>query len=48
MDSTLRYIENATGVRREASGAYLKAAGIRCGTRGTAGWGSQIPPSGGA
>ena len=35
---TLRHIEQATGVRRETASAYLKAAGIPSGIRGTAGW----------
>src|SRR3954463_13777687 len=34
---TLRRIEEATGVRRETAGAYLKAAGI--GVRPVGGWG---------
>jgi hypothetical protein len=31
----LRRIEQETGVRRETAGAYLKAAGIGCGPRGS-------------
>jgi transposase len=43
----LRRIEQATGVRRETAGAYLKAAGIA--VRGPGGWGRrgpEIPASG--
>jgi hypothetical protein len=36
---TLRRIEQATGVRRETAGAYLKAAGI--GVRPPGGWGRR-------
>jgi transposase len=39
---SLRHIEQATGVRRETAGAYLKAAGI--GVRKPRGWGRK-PPS---
>src|SRR5712692_8556631 len=38
---TLRRIEEATGVRRETAGAYLKAAGI--GVRPARGWGRGAP-----
>ena len=38
---TLRRIEEATGVRRETAGAYLKAAGIA--VRPAGGWGRQVP-----
>ena len=38
---TLRRIEQATGVRRETAGAYLKAAGI--GVRPPGGWGRRGP-----
>jgi transposase len=38
---TLRHIEQATGVRRETAGAYLKAAGI--GVRLPGGWGRRAP-----
>src|ERR1700674_3821464 len=37
----LRRIEQATGVRRETAGAYLKAAGI--GVRPPGGWGHRAP-----
>src|ERR1700730_518778 len=37
----LRRIEQATGVRRETAGAYLKAAGI--GVRPPRGWGRRAP-----
>jgi len=37
----LRRIEQATGVRRETAGAYLKAAGI--GVRPPGGWGRRAP-----
>jgi hypothetical protein len=37
----LRRIEQATGVRRETAGAYLKAAGIA--VRPPAGWGRRAP-----
>jgi hypothetical protein len=37
----LRRIEQATGVRRETAGAYLKAAGI--GVRAPGGWGRRGP-----
>ena len=37
----LRRIEQATGVRRETAGAYLKAAGI--GVRSPGGWGRRAP-----
>jgi hypothetical protein len=37
----LRRIEQATGVRRETAGAYLKAAGI--GVRPPSAWGRQAP-----
>ena len=37
----LRRIEQATGVRRETAGAYLKAAGI--GVRAPGGWGRRAP-----
>ena len=37
----LRRIEQATGVRRETAGAYLKAAGI--GVRSLGGWGRRAP-----
>ena len=37
----LRRIEQATGVRRETAGAYLKAAGI--GVRAPRGWGRRAP-----
>src|SRR6266403_3772365 len=37
----LRRIEQATGVRRETAGAYLKAAGI--GVRAPGGWGRRTP-----
>src|SRR5881409_3026441 len=37
----LRRIEQATGVRRETAGAYLKAAGI--GVRPPGGWGRRSP-----
>src|SRR5258708_10575732 len=37
----LRRIEQATGVRRETAGAYVKAAGI--GVRPTGGWGRRAP-----
>src|SRR5262245_4479611 len=36
---TLRRIEQATGVRRETAGAYLKAAGIA--VRSPGGWGRR-------
>src|SRR5437660_12929294 len=36
---TLRRIEQATGVRRETAGAYLKAAGVA--VRPTGGWGRR-------
>ena len=39
---TLRRIEEATGVRRETAGGYLKAAGIA--VRPPGGWGRQGPP----
>jgi transposase len=38
---TLRRIEQATGVRRETAGTYLKAAGIA--VRPAGGWGRQSP-----
>ena len=38
---TLRRIEQATGVRRETAGAYLKAAGIA--VRAPGGWGRRRP-----
>jgi transposase len=38
---TLRRIEEATGVRRETAGAYLKAAGIA--VRPARGWGRRAP-----
>jgi hypothetical protein len=38
---TLRRIEQATGVRRETAGAYLKAAGIAI--RAPGGWGRRRP-----
>src|SRR5918912_44173 len=38
---TLRRIEQATGVRRETAGAYLKAAGIA--VRSPGGWGRRAP-----
>lgn len=38
---TLRRIEQATGVRRETAGNYLKAAGI--GVRAPGGWGRRGP-----
>src|SRR3972149_4377350 len=38
---TLRRIEQATGVRRETAGAYLKAAGIA--VRPAGGWGRRAP-----
>ena len=38
---TLRRIEQATGVRRETAGAYLKAAGIA--VRPPGGWGRRTP-----
>jgi transposase len=38
---TLRRIEQATGVRRETAGAYLKAA--RIGVRPSGGWGRRSP-----
>ena len=38
---TLRRIEQATGVRRETAGAYLKAAGIA--VRPPGGWGRRGP-----
>jgi transposase len=38
---TLRRIEQATGVRRETAGAYLKAAGIA--VRASGGWGRRGP-----
>jgi transposase len=38
---TLRRIEEATGVRRETAGAYLKAAGI--GVRPPGSWGKRAP-----
>lgn len=38
---TLRRIEEATGVRRETAGAYLKAAGIA--VRPAGGWGRRAP-----
>ena len=38
---TLRRIEQATGVRRETAGAYLKAAGIA--VRPSGGWGRRAP-----
>jgi transposase len=38
---TLRRIEQATGVRRETAGAYLKAAGIA--VRPPGGWGRRAP-----
>src|SRR5437016_7184386 len=37
----LRRIEEATGVRRETAGAYLKAAGIA--VRPAGGWGRRAP-----
>jgi hypothetical protein len=37
----LRRIEQATGVRRETAGAYLKAAGIA--VRAPGGWGRRAP-----
>jgi hypothetical protein len=37
---SLRRIEQATGVRRETAGAYLKAAGIYVRPRG--GWGRRV------
>jgi len=41
---SLRRIEQATGVRRETAGAYLKAAGIYVRPRG--GWGRRVAYSG--
>src|SRR5271157_4081808 len=38
---SLRRIEEATGVRRETAGVYLKAAGI--GVRPSGGWGRGVP-----
>ena len=38
---TLRRIEQATGVRRETAGSYLKAAGIA--VRPSGGWGRRAP-----
>jgi transposase len=38
---TLRRIEQATGVRRETAGAYLKAAGVT--VRAPGGWGHRSP-----
>src|SRR5881396_315504 len=38
---TLRRIEQATGVRRETAGAYLKAAGVA--VRPPGGWGRRGP-----
>src|SRR5881296_1317164 len=38
---TLRRIEQATGVRRETAGSYLKAAGIS--VRPPGGWGRRVP-----
>src|SRR2546430_14990251 len=38
---TLRRIEQATGVRRETAGTYLKAAGIA--VRAPGGWGRRSP-----
>jgi len=38
---TLRRIEEATGVRRETAGAYLKAAGVA--VRQPGGWGRRLP-----
>ena len=38
---TLRRIEQATGVRRETAGGYLKAAGIA--VRPPGGWGRHAP-----
>jgi hypothetical protein len=38
---TLRRIEQATGVRRETAGAYLKAAGIAVRPPGS--WGKRAP-----
>src|SRR2546425_13134199 len=38
---TLRRIQQATGVRRETAGAYLKAAGIA--VRPPGGWGRRAP-----
>src|SRR5213594_1130869 len=38
---TLRHIEQATGVRRETAGGYLKAAGIA--VRPPGGWGRRAP-----
>jgi len=38
---TLRRIEEATGVRRETAGAYLKAAGVA--VRQPGGWGRRAP-----
>jgi transposase len=38
---TLRRIEQATGVRRETAGVYLKAAGIA--VRASGGWGRRAP-----
>src|SRR2546422_4450017 len=38
---TLRRIEQATGVRRETAGAYLKAAGVA--VRPPGGWGRRAP-----
>ncbi len=40
---SLRRIEQATGVRRETAGAYLKAAGI--GVRRPGGWGRTAKPA---
>jgi transposase len=40
---SLRRIEQATGVRRETAGAYLKAAGIR--VRPPGGWGRAAKPA---
>ena len=41
MGWSLRRIQQATGIRRETTGAYLKAAGIA--VRPPAGWGRRAP-----
>ena len=41
---SLRRIEEATGVRRETAGGYLRSAGIALRTPG--GWGRKPPQSG--
>ena len=38
---SLRRIQQATGIRRETAGAYLKAAGIA--VRAPSGWGRRAP-----